>query len=171
MAGFSLDISGVKQIEQAIKKMDKAATEGLTKELDAAVINIQRNAIRRAPGNFGKLRQSIKFDIGNKLFKSVFAGVEYAPYVEFGTAGKKKSQVKVPPGYEAFAAQFKGKKTAGNMWKSIELWVKRKGIDPKLTFAIFRSIINKGIPPQPFLIPSYEEEKPKLIKRLKNLFK
>ena len=167
MAGFSLDISGVKQIEQAIKKMDKAATEGLAKELDAAVINIQRNAIRRAPANFGKLRQSIKFDIGNKLFKSVFAGVEYAPYVEFGTRGKAR----IPAGYEAFANQFKKAASKGNAWKAIQLWVKRKGIDPKLTFLIFRSIMRNGIPPQPFLIPSYEEEKPKLIKRLKNLFK
>ena len=165
MAGFALDISGIKGVEAAIKKIDAKATKGLSDELAASAINIERSAKRLAPGNLGKLRQSINHDTGNSLFKSVFSTVEYAPYVEFGTRGKAR----IPAGYEAFAAQYKGKGAKG-AWKAIEFWIKRKGIDPKLTFVIFRSIMRNGISPQPFMIPSYEKEKPALLKRLKALF-
>jgi hypothetical protein len=171
MAGFSLDISGIKQVEDAIKKIDAKATKGLSAELDTSSINIQRMAARTAPGNLGKLKGSFNIDIGNSLFKSVFSTVEYAPYVEFGTAGKKKSQVKIPAGYEAFAAQYKAKGKSGKgLWSAIEFWIKRKGIDPKYTFPIFRAILNNGVPAQPFMIPAYEKEKPALLKRLKALF-
>jgi hypothetical protein len=165
MAGFALDISGIKGVEAAIKRIDTKATKGLSDELAASAINIERSAKRLAPGNLGKLRQSINHDTGNSLFKSVFSTVEYAPYVEFGTRGKAR----IPAGYEAFAAQYKGKGAKG-AWKAIEFWIKRKGIDPKLTFVIFRSIMRNGIAPQPFMIPSYEKEKPALLKRLKALF-
>ena len=165
MARFSLDISGIKQVEDAIKKIDAKATKGLSAEMAASAINIERSAKRLAPGNLGKLRQSINHDTGNSLFKSVFSTVEYAPYVEFGTRGKAR----IPAGFEAFAAQYKGKGAKG-AWKAIEFWIKRKGIDPKFTFVIFRSIMRNGIAPQPFMIPAYEKEKPALLKRLKALF-
>ena len=171
MAGFALDISGIKGVEAAIKKIDSKATKGLSDELNAASLNIEKSAKRLAPGNLGKLRQSINHDTGNDLFKAVFSTVEYAPYVEFGTAGKKKSQVKVPAGYEAFAAQYKAKGKSGKgLWSAIVFWIKRKGIDPKYTFPIFRAILNNGVPAQPFMIPAYEKEKPALLKRLKALF-
>ena len=165
MAGFALDISGIKQVEDAIKKIDAKASKGLSDEMSAAALNIEKSAKRMAPGNLGKLRQSINHDTGNSLFKSVFSTVEYAPYVEFGTRGKAK----IPAGFEAFAAQYKGKGAKG-AWKAIEFWIKRKGIDPKLTFVIFRAIMRNGIAPQPFMIPAYEKEKPALLKRLKALF-
>jgi HK97 gp10 family phage protein len=167
MAGFSLDISGIKQVEDAIKKIDAKATSGLSKELTDASTNIERVAKRTAPGNFGKLRGSINKDISNQLFKSVFSTVEYAPYVEFGTRGKAR----IPAGYEAFAAQYKAKGKSGKgLWSAIQFWIKRKGIDPKYTFPIFRAILNNGVPAQPFMIPAYEKEKPALLKRLKALF-
>jgi len=167
MAGFALDISGIKQVEDAIKKIDSKATKGLSDEMAASAINIEISASRMAPGNLGKLKQSINHDTGNSLFKSVFSTVEYAPYVEFGTRGKAR----IPAGYEAFAAQYKASgKGAKGAWEAIEFWIKRKGIDPKLTFVIFRSIMRNGISPQPFMIPSYEKEKPALLKRLKELF-
>jgi len=165
MAGFALDISGIKQVEDAIKKIDIKASKGLSDEMSAAALNIEKSAKRMAPGNLGKLRQSINHDTGNSLFKSVFSTVDYAPYVEFGTRGKAR----IPAGFEAFAAQYKGKGAKG-AWKAIEFWIKRKGIDPKLTFVIFRSIMRNGIAPQPFMIPAYEKEKPALLKRLKALF-
>ena len=187
MAGFSLDISGVKQIEQAIKKMDKAATEGLMKEMDASALNIQKAAKRRAPGFDGKLRQSLMISIGNRgLSRTVVSTVKYAPYVEFGT----RSKVQIPPGYEGFAAQFKGRGggTFRELFDSMVRWVKKKNLAQitnsytgrkstkkadvnYLAMYIAWLIIRHGVRPQPFLIPSYEEEKPKLIKRLKNLFK
>ena len=167
MAGFALDISGIKQVEDAIKRIDSKATKGLSDELNAASLNIEKSAKRLAPGNLGKLRQSINHDTGNDLFKAVFSTVEYAPYVEFGTRGKAR----IPSGFEQFAAQYKSSgQGAKGAWKAIEFWIKRKGIDPKLTFVIFRAIMRNGIAPQPFMIPAYEKEKPALLKRLKALF-
>ena len=167
MAGFALDISGIKGVEAAIKKIDSKATKGLSDELNAASLNIEKSAKRMAPGNLGKLRQSINHDTGNDLFKAVFSTVEYAPYVEFGTRGKAR----IPSGFEQFAAQYKASgQGAKGAWKAIEFWIKRKGIDPKLTFVIFRAIMRNGISPQPFMIPAYEKEKPALLKRLKALF-
>ena len=59
------------------------------------------------------------------------------------------------------------------MVDALALWVKRKGIgggkDKSIAYAIAISILRKGLRPQPFLIPSYETEKPKLIQRLKKL--
>jgi HK97 gp10 family phage protein len=167
--GFALDISGVKQIQKAIEQMDKRSVDVLSKELSASAQTIRSTAIRNAPGNFGKLRGSINADITKDLFKSVFSTVNYAPYVEFGTKGNAR----IPSGYEAFAAQFKGKKgsTMKEFYKAIELWMSRKGIDKKFAFVIIRKILTKGVPAQPFLIPAYEQEKPKLIKRLKRYFK
>jgi hypothetical protein len=154
-------------VQNAIKKIDAKATKGLSAELDTSSINIQKMAARTAPGNLGKLKGSFNIDIGNSLFKSVFSTVQYAPYVEFGTRGKAR----IPAGFEAFAAQYKTSgKGAKGAWEAIDFWIKRNGIDPKFTFVIFRSIMRNGIAPQPFMIPSYEKEKPELLKRLKALF-
>jgi hypothetical protein len=72
MAGFNLNISGIKQVENAINRFDKAATKGIVDELSASVLNIQKAAKRRAPGFDGKLRQSIIVSSGRSgLDKSV----------------------------------------------------------------------------------------------------
>lgn len=61
------------------------------------------------------------------------------------------------------------------MVEALTLWVKRKGIgggkDKSIAYAIAISILRKGMRPQPFLIPSFETEKPKLINNIKNLLK
>ena len=164
-----MDISGIKELQNAIKGLDKKATQGLSDELSAAALNIQRDAKRNAPGNFGKLRQSIGIDIGNTLYKSTFSTASYAPYMEFGTGGK----VSIPPGFENMAALYKGGKggTFKEFLLALTLWCKRKGIDTKAAYIIALSILRNGVKPRPFMIPAYEKEKPRLLKRLKELFK
>ena len=53
------------------------------------------------------------------------------------------------------------------MVEALTLWVKRKGIgggnDKSIAYAIAVSILRKGMRPQPFLIPAFEMEKPKMI--------
>lgn len=165
---FSLDISGVAEIKKAIADVNTKVTDGLNDELKASALNIQKAAKRAAPANLGGLRGSIGVS-SEYLSSNVFSTVSYAPYVEFGTGGK----VSIPSGFDEFAAQYKGKK--GGKWveflAAIKQWVKRKGIDEKLAYVIARSILRNGIRPQPFMIPSYQDEKPKLIKRLQRLFK
>ena len=76
------------------------------------------------------------------------------------------------------------------MIKALTLWVKRKGLagtysvksrrrqggsklkqsqDEKLARFLAIKILKNGIRPQPFLIPAYEQEKPKLIEKLKKI--
>jgi hypothetical protein len=40
-----------------------------------------------------------------------------------------------------------------------------------VAFLILRKILKKGINPHPFLIPSYESEKPNLINKIETIFK
>jgi hypothetical protein len=62
------------------------------------------------------------------------------------------------------------------MVEALTLWVKAKGIgngknQKGLAYIIALSILRKGLRPQPFLIPAYEQEIPKLktnIKRILN---
>lgn len=188
-AGFSMDLSGIPQLKAAIEGIEKQATQGLSDELAAGVLAIQKSAKRKAPKNLGTLAQSISFS-GSGLTWETFSTVDYAPYVEFGTGGK----VSIPSGYEQFAGQYKGRKggTMKEFIKAIALWVKRKGItgtysvktkkrtgskrsreseDMAAAWAIAIAILRNGIRAQPFMIPSYEEERPKLMKRLKERFK
>jgi hypothetical protein len=170
----------------------KAGPE-LAKEMNASALTIEKEAKRLAPGNFGKLRQSIKHNIGEPLMKSVYSDLHYAPYVEFGT-GKKVFKLKnggvVDSKYRAYAAQFKGKGKGDyyDFLQAILLWVQRKKLAQiqnsytgrrrtsqadllLVAETVAWSILKNGVPAQPFLIPAYEEEKPKLLKRIRNLFK
>jgi HK97 gp10 family phage protein len=161
-------------------------------EISASNLKIERDAKINAPVNLGTLRRSIHAEsLLNGLTGKVIVDASYAPYVEFGTGGK----VSIPSGYESFAMQYKGGKggTYYDFLLAIIEWVKRKGITPKdsvysvktqrrigsksqkfdqdvrMAQSIAFSILKKGIRPQPFLIPAYEQEKPKLFNRLKKL--
>ena len=61
------------------------------------------------------------------------------------------------------------------MVEALTLWVRRKGIgggkDKSIAYAIAISILRKGMRPQPFLIPAFETEKPKMIKNILNAIK
>lgn len=102
---FSLNIRGLKGVQDALKRKEKAVTTGLDLEMNAYVIDIEAAAIRKAPVDTGKLRQGFFIDTSKKLNKSVGNSKEYAPYVEFGTG----TLVNVPKGLEEYAMRFKGK--------------------------------------------------------------
>ena len=192
MAGFALDLLGGKAVRRMVEIAADKAGPGLVKEMNASALTIEKSAKRLAPANFGKLRQSIKHNIGEPLMKSVYSELHYAPYVEFGT-GKKVFKTKgggsVDSKYRAYAAQFKGKGKGDyyDFLQAILLWVKRKNLAQiqnsytgrrrtsqadllLVAETVAWHILKNGIPAQPFLFPAYEEEKPKLLKRIKNLF-
>ena len=171
--------------------MSEKVKTDIALEINASALNIQSNAKKNAPVNMGGLRNSIQLTEqigGGKLFYSVGSPLKYAPYIEFGTGGK----VTIPSGYNDFANQFKGK--SGGTFKELVLaimdWVKKKGIvgtystktqrrtgskatqnkqNQSVAYAIALSIIRKGLRPQPFLLPAYESEKPKLIAKIKQI--
>jgi hypothetical protein len=192
MAKVELDLLGGKAVRRMVEIAAEKAGPGLVKEMNASALTIEKSAKRLAPGNFGKLRQSIKHNIGEPLMKSVYSDLHYAPYVEFGT-GKKVFKLKnggvVDSKYRAYAAQFKGKGKGDyyDFLQAILLWVQRKKLAQiqnsytgrrrtsqadllLVAETVAWSILKNGVPAQPFLIPAYEEEKPKLVKRIRNLF-
>jgi HK97 gp10 family phage protein len=169
---FVVRLDNLKGVQDALKVIDKKLRQDVGDEINASALKILTDAKRLAPVNFGQLRNQIALEPINDLTFAVEAKASYSAYVEFGTG----PQVSVPADFTSYAAQFKGKK--GGKFKdfvdALTLWVKRKGIgdgknDKGLAYVIARSILRKGMRPQPFLIPSYETEKPKLIQRLKKL--
>jgi HK97 gp10 family phage protein len=117
--------------------------------------SIVADAKQRAPVNFGQLRLSIQNTTATiQLNRSlIFSNAPYSAYVEFGTGSK----VKVPPGFEKLASEFKGKGGGSfdDFLDNIRDWCKKKGIDEKLAYPIAVSILRTGIKPQPYFIPAY----------------
>jgi len=172
MGGFTFDITNISEVLGKLQSFDKKVQQDVKDEVNASALNIQSGAKRLAPVNLGQLRNSIylkeqKVDKG--FVFTVGSSASYAPYVEFGTGGK----VSIPAGFEELASGFKGKKagTFKDMVEALTLWVRRKGIgggnDKSIAYAIAISILKKGMRPQPFLIPSFETEKPKMINNIK----
>jgi HK97 gp10 family phage protein len=172
MGGFTFDITNISEVLGKLQSFDKKVQQDVKDEVNASALNIQSGAKRLAPVNLGQLRNSIylkeqKVDKG--FVFTVGSSASYAPYVEFGTGGK----VSIPAGFEELASGFKGKKagTFKDMVQALTLWVRRKGIgggnDKSIAYAIAISILKKGMRPQPFLIPSFETEKPKMINNIK----
>ena len=176
MAGFTFDIGNLSDVLKKLDALDAKVQEDVKNEISASALNIQSGAKRLAPVNFGQLRNSIYLKeqkVEKGVVYTVGSNASYAPYVEFGTGGK----VSIPRGFEELASGFKGKKagTFKDMVQALTLWVKRKGIgggkDKSIAYAIAISILRNGMRPQPFLIPSFEAEKPKLIKNILNVMK
>ena len=172
MGGFTFDITNISEVLGKLQSFDKKVQQDVKDEVNASALNIQSGAKRLAPVNLGQLRNSIylkeqKVDKG--FVFTIGSSASYAPYVEFGTGGK----VSIPSGFEELASGFKGKKagTFKDMVEALTLWVRRKGIgggnDKSIAYAIAISILKKGMRPQPFLIPSFETEKPKMINNIK----
>ena len=185
---FGIDISGIPRLEKRLKEIQDSVSTKLAEEISASALKIEKQAKRNAPVNMGTLRQSIHATSKDKLTHYVEVGASYGAYVEFGTGGK----VSIPVGYEQYAASFKGKKGGGleDMIQALTLWVKRKGLagtysvksqrrlggkgvqqsqDMKLARFLAIKILRNGIKAQPYLIPAFELEKPKLIEKLKKI--
>lgn len=176
MAGFTFDIGNLSEVLKRLDTLDAKVQQEVKDEISASALNIQSGAKRLAPVNFGQLRNSIYLKeqkVQKGFVFTVGAKASYAPYIEFGTGGK----VSIPAGFEDLASGFKGKKagTFKDMVQALTLWVRRKGIgggkDKSIAYAIALSILRKGIRPQPFLIPAFQAEKPKLIKNILNVLK
>jgi len=175
MDKITLNVEEFSKIYQRFKQLDQVAKTEIKNEFNSSALKIQATAKRLAPVNFGNLRNSIVLtqegDQNDFVF-TIAARAKYAPYVEFGTGSK----VSVPSNYAEYAAKFKGQKGGSfkEMIEALMLWVKRKGIangknQKSIAYAIAISILRRGIRPQPFLIPAFEQEKKNLIKRIKNV--
>lgn len=101
----------IQGIDAVLKQLDpnkvKKAAQASLQVYGAKVVE---EAVRTAPADTGKLRQSIKVDFkeaAETLTVNVQAGVFYAPYQEFGT-GKKAGQYvsSLPTEWQDIASQY-----------------------------------------------------------------
>lgn len=178
MASITIDIKGMSEALNKFDKYGKLVQAEIKDEVNASALKIQLDAKKLAPVNLGMLRNSIylveQSISQHKFLYTVGAGAKYAPYIEFGTGGK----VSIPTGYESYASSFKAKTggTFKEMLKALIMWVEKKGIasgkqSKSVAYMIAISILRKGLRPQPFLIPAFEQEKPKLKLRIEKTIK
>ena len=139
--GITIKVTGM---DKTLAKLDamKGLEQDLSDELAAFGMDVARDAKQVCPVDEGYLKNSIFFD-ASWLKVEIGARANYAAYVEFGTRKFAAAEVAtLPPDIQAYAAQFKGRP----------------------------NLLATGMRARPFLFPSYETNRLKLIKRLKELF-
>ncbi len=164
MAGAVRGVSGV---ISELRRFGKDAEKMIDAETEAIAFQIEGDAKRLAPKNFGKLAQSISHSKPKPLNRKVTVNEFYGAYMEFGTGAK----VNVPAEFSDMAASFKGSRVG--TWKqgleAIKIWCRAKGIDEKAAYPIFAKILGAGINPQPFLFPAWQKGKKDYVKNLERL--
>jgi len=141
MDRVTLDIGNISDVFKKLDTLDVKLQAEVKNEMNASALTIQSSAKRLAPVDLGFLRNSIYLKEESKENSVVYTVGARAKYAPYIEFGTG-GEVSVPAGYEELAKIFKGKNAA-----------------------------RVNIRPQPFLIPSFEVEKPKLIERIKKLLK
>lgn len=162
----------VKGIDATLKQLQsfgKEVEKIVDAETEAIAFQIEGDAKKLAPKNFGKLAQSISHMKPKELQRKVTVNELYGAYMEFGTGTK----VNVPDEFKDMAASFKGKRQGSfkDGLEAIKVWCRAKGIDEKAAYPIFAKILGAGINPQPFLFPAWTKGKKDYLKNLENLLK
>lgn len=102
-------LKGLRDLLTKLDGMSQSVKEEVADTIEMTAKEIERQAIRRAPIDTGKLRQSIQAVKIDELTYEVQANATglapYAPYVEFGTGGL----VNVPPELQEMASKFRGR--------------------------------------------------------------
>lgn len=179
---------GFEQFTERINRATKEVQSEVAAEVQAAASLYESNAVKTLisqGGDTGTLAKSINKRQIDSFNWDVFAGAFYAPFIEFGTKGKYRPI----PGTEDIAAQYKGMKRGNfeQMLKSIEAWVKRKGIvatfsvktqrrqrfskaeanrTKQAAYAIAVSILKNGISPKPFFFQQIPQVRDSLFKNV-----
>jgi HK97 gp10 family phage protein len=101
---IKVSVVGTDKLLATLQKAEKKLQDGVNREMDAAVMEINAKQIAATPVDKGILRAGNRYDITRPLNKVLYNKVEYAPYQEFGTGGL----VNIPQGLEAEAEIFRG---------------------------------------------------------------
>lgn len=148
-----MGVKGTYKVIQALRAFKKKGEDIIDRETQAIAFQIEGDARKLAPKNFGKLAQSITFRKEKKSNYKLFVNEFYGGYIEFGTGTK----VNIPAEFADMALQYKGKRagTFKDGLESIKVWCRAKGIPEEAAYPIFAKILGAGINPQPFLYPAY----------------
>jgi len=150
---ITVEVLGKKEFEQYIETYTEEKVQGIKDVVNESGINVQAGSKKRAPvGVSGYLRSMIHLNMQDAgLTAEVIAAAMYSEYIENGTgpaAGHKRYMP--PPGV-------------------LLDWMKKKGIPEDKEFMIRWKIYQKGTKPQPFMKPSWEEEKPNFERNLRKV--
>lgn len=164
-----MGLNGVDKLITELRKFGKDIEKKIDAETEAIAFQIEGDAKKLAPKNFGKLAQSISHEKRKFLQRTVTVNEFYGVYMEFGTGTK----VNVPAEFASIANSFKGQKkgTFKDGLESIKVWCRAKGIDEKFAYVIFAKILGAGVNPQPFLYPAWQKGKKDYLKNLESLLK
>ena len=145
--------------DKLLKKFEKMGKEadGIFNEV---VVDTATHVHGKAVGYIGQnvktgtghLKQSMYMEFGDN-FAYVGNRAEYAGYVEFGTGMKTQ----VPAEFAGIASKVRSRppKSFKEGLEAIKDWCKRLGIDVKVAYPIFMSILRTGVRPRPFMYPAY----------------
>ena len=167
----SVMIKGLASTIAELRAYGKDIDKIINAETQAIAFQIETDAKKLAPKNFGKLAQSISHAKVKPALYKVTVNELYGAYMEFGTGSK----VNVPAEFADMANTFKGKKqgTFKQGLEAIKVWCKAKGIPEEAAYPIFAKILGAGINPRPFLYPAwvkgkkdYQNNLEKMLKRL-----
>lgn len=165
---ISMNKVNTRKLEKAIiKYRSDAIDEVAGVNLDTAS-TISAVAKKTVSVDRGTLRNSIRVDEFDKINYNVGTNLPYAPYIEFGTGRK----VKIPTEFRELANR--AKKSKGQSFdkglENIKKWCKRKGIDEKLAYVIFVSILTNGMEAKPFFYPAFVQGRRSYNKDMKKAF-
>lgn len=160
---------GIRETIAKLQGFGKDVEKQINADIEATAIQIEGDAKKLAPKNFGKLAQSISHLKVKNLTWKVTVNEIYGAYMEFGTGTK----VKVPAEFAKMAKTFqgKGKGTFKQALEAIKVWCKSKGIDEKAAYPILAKILGAGVNPQPFLYPAFKKGEKDLLKNLETMLK
>ena len=165
----SVMIKGLASTIAELKAFGEKAEKIINAETEAIAFQIEGDAKKLAPKNFGKLAQSISHAKVKPALYKVTVNELYGVYLEFGTGTK----VNVPAEFADMAATFKGKKqgTFKQGLEAIKVWCKAKGIPEAAAYPIFAKILGAGVNPRPFLYPAYIKGKKDYQNNLEKMLK
>jgi HK97 gp10 family phage protein len=139
MDKVTFDIQGLDKLYSKFKKLDEKSKIGVKEEFAASALAIQSNAKRNVVVDTGFLRNSINIKSQGNNQSFIYTIGARSKYAAYVEFGTG-GLVSIPNGYEELASMYKG-----------------------------RGIRKINLRARPFLIPAFEQEKPKLIQRLKKL--
>ena len=187
--GITIRMRGLDKVLNKMYEFPVRVQRGIDQEMGAAVDEMVTEAKANAPADEGMIRNSISAK-HDKLKHKAFMQKSYGVYMEFGTKG----QTKVPPFLGSYANKFKGRGTGSykDALKSVEGWVKRKGVtgtysvktrrrtgnkdvqeqqNKRAAYLILRKILRDGLKPRPYFFPAYANAKLNVVKRIKQMLK
>ena len=139
MDAVTFDIQGFDKLYNKFQSLEDKAKNGVKNEFNASALNIQSNAKKAVVVDTGYLRNSIYLKEQGTNSKFIYTVGAKAKYAPYVEFGTG-GLVTIPKGFEDFARAFRGK-----------------------------GIRRINLRARPFLIPAFENEKVKLLERLKKL--